>query len=926
MNYRKTLLAASIITGLCVGTTVFAQDGAPTANEQSTTATTQATAAQRQAEEKNATRLGTVMVTGIRGSQAESLNLKKAADAHVEVVTSEDIGKLPARNVADTLQQLSGVNVGTSSAGEGGFDENDRISLRGTNPSMTQTLIDGHNVGTGDWFVLNQTATVGRSLSYSLLPAEIVSEVVVHKTSEARLVEGGAAGTVNVVTRKPLEFSQPITAQAAVGGEYSDLPGTTKPQFSGLFNYRNDESTFGVMAQAFYQERSLQRNGQEILGLQQLTAADAIVGAHPDLDGVFVPQLIGNVLFTQQRVRKGGALDVQFKPADNVTVNLSGFYSKLKADNFNRNYMLWGTHFIPGVTTSLQPGYVVKDNTLTHATFAPTNDATNYGIYDQISRKASSSTRFLTADIDWQATSNLNFKGQLGTTKGTGSSPKQDVIELNTSPGTGAAWNFNGTGRPVSWALGPDNSTPAASGVSMNWIFGEGGINVKDDEDWAKADGELAFDDSALSSLQFGARYADHTRKNDFAFAQGPQGDFANPANFPATIGGHYPGDFGSSLGGSVPANVWYYSQAALAAFDDQFANRGPERLYPNDIYKVKEKDSAAYLQANFSGDRWSGNVGVRYVHTKEGVNYTSDATSAPLEEKHSDPIMGSAFFPNGYFVNTHEASYNKVLPSANLRFNLTDDVLARIAFSQTLTRPDYSALAGSTSLDDTTHTGSGGNPQLKPLISTNFDAALEWYFAPRGLLSAGVYQMSLQDYVTFGTEARQYKDMPASTAAGHDVFSTYLVNVPTNVDGDVRGVELNYQQPLGDNFGIAVNYTFASGHADNGQDLQGTSKNTFNTSAFYENDKFNARVNYTYRSAYFAGPDRAGFFYMQGTGYLSASVGYSINDWMSVSLDGLNLNSPKLRYYVKGDAYGIQPRSTYVNGRQYYLSLRFKF
>ena len=92
MNYRKTLLAASIITGLCVGTTVFAQDSAPTPNDQSTTATTQSTAAQRQAEEKNATRLGTVMVTGIRGSQAESLNLKKVADAHVEVVTSEDIG------------------------------------------------------------------------------------------------------------------------------------------------------------------------------------------------------------------------------------------------------------------------------------------------------------------------------------------------------------------------------------------------------------------------------------------------------------------------------------------------------------------------------------------------------------------------------------------------------------------------------------------------------------------------------------------------------------------------------------------------------------------------------------------------------------------------------------------------------------------
>ncbi|MEO7066074.1 MAG: TonB-dependent receptor [Rhodanobacter sp.] len=925
MNYSKTLLAASIIASLCVSGVTMAQDSSQSSTPANQTTNQTSNAQKAKADAARATELSTVHVTGIRDSEAESLSLKKDANSHIEVVTAEDIGKLPAKNVADTLQRLPGVSVGTSSAGEGGFDENDRVSLRGTNPSMTQTLIDGHNIGTGDWFVLNQTATVGRSVSYSLLPAEIVSEVVVHKTSEARLVEGGAAGTVNIITRKPLEFAKPITAQAQVGAAYSDLPSSTKPQFSGLFNYRNDDSTFGVMAQAFYQERSLQRNGQEVLGLQQLTATDPIVGAHPDLQGVYVPQLIGNVLFTQKRKREGGSIDVQFKPADNVTVNVNGFYSKLEANNFNRNYMMWGTHFIPGMTTSLQPGYTVSNHTLTNATFAPTNDATNYGIYDQISRKASSSTKFLTADVDWQATTRLNFKGQIGTTKGQGSSPKQDVMEMNTSPGTGASWNFNGTGKPVSWALGPNNSSPAGSGATMNWIFGEGGINVEDKENWAKADGDLTFDDGVLSSLQFGARYADHTRKNDQAFAQGPTGDFANPANFPAAVAGNYPGDFGSSLGGSVPANVWYYSQADLAAYDSKYANRGPERLYPNDIYKVKEKDSAAYLQANFSGDRWSGNVGVRYIHTNENVNYTSDSTSAPLEQKYAGPIMGSAFFPNGYFVNTHDASYSRFLPSANLKFNLTDDVLARIAVSQTLTRPDYSALAGSTSLDDTTHTGSGGNPQLKPLISTNFDADLEWYFAPRGLLSGGVYQMSLQNYVTFGTESRQYKDMPASTAAGHDVFATYLVNVPSNIDGKVRGVELNYQQPIGDNFGFAANYTFASGNAANGQDLQGTSKNTFNTSAFFENDKFNARISYTYRSSYFAGPDRAGFFYMQGTGYLSASLGYTVNDWMSVSLDGLNLNSPKLRYYVKGADYGIQPRSTYVNGRQYYLSLRFK-
>src|SRR5512139_2426772 len=92
-----------------------------------------------------------------------------------------------------------------SSACEGGFDESDRVSLRGTNPSLTQTLVNGHTVGTGDWFVLSQVQTVGRSVSYSLLPSEIVSQVVVHKTSEASIVEGGSAGSVDIITRKPLE-------------------------------------------------------------------------------------------------------------------------------------------------------------------------------------------------------------------------------------------------------------------------------------------------------------------------------------------------------------------------------------------------------------------------------------------------------------------------------------------------------------------------------------------------------------------------------------------------------------------------------------------------------------------------------------------------------------------------------------------------
>lgn len=132
---RRTLLSASIVTALSFSATALAQDVAPATDD--------------------ATDLDAIVVVGIRGSLEKSLDTKREAATHVEAVSAEDIGKLPAKNVADALQQLPGVNISSSSASEGGFDEADRVSLRGTNPSLTQTLVNGHNVGTGDWFVLS---------------------------------------------------------------------------------------------------------------------------------------------------------------------------------------------------------------------------------------------------------------------------------------------------------------------------------------------------------------------------------------------------------------------------------------------------------------------------------------------------------------------------------------------------------------------------------------------------------------------------------------------------------------------------------------------------------------------------------------------------------------------------------------------------
>jgi iron complex outermembrane receptor protein len=281
----------------------------------------------QQSGSAKAQQLDTITVTGIRASIEKAIEVKKNSTEVVEVITAEDIGKIPDKNVADSLQRIPGVTISSQSGGSGGFDENDRVSMRGTNPSLTQTLINGHAVATGDWFILDQVGLVGRSASYSLLPSEMVGQVIVRKSSTADLVEGGVAGSVDIISRKPLQFSKPLTVEGSIGGVYADLPNKTDLQVNALLNWKNAANTFGVLVQGFSEKRHLRRDGQEILGYGTIGATNPIAVAHPDLAGVAYPTLIGSAFFEQVRERNGGMIDFQFRPMPGLEIDLNGFYS-----------------------------------------------------------------------------------------------------------------------------------------------------------------------------------------------------------------------------------------------------------------------------------------------------------------------------------------------------------------------------------------------------------------------------------------------------------------------------------------------------------------------------------------------------------------------------------------------------------------------
>ncbi|HKE95347.1 MAG TPA: hypothetical protein VKB34_13630, partial [Povalibacter sp.] len=150
-----------------------------------------------------------------------------------------------------------------------------------------------------------------------------------------------------------------------------------------------------------------------------------------------------------------------------------------------------------------------------------------------------------------------------------------------------------------------------------------------------------------------------------------------------------------------------------------------------------------------------------------------------------------------------------------------------------------------------------------------------------------------------------------------------YVLTVPVNTSGEVKGFELAYEQPFLEYFGVSANYTYADGEEKGGKPLVGTSKNTYNLGAFFENERFNARVSYTYRSDFYSGLDRATAFSQDEVSNLSLALGMKINDSWNITLDALNLNNPTLRYFALNED---QPRSIYQNGRQYYLNARYKF
>jgi iron complex outermembrane receptor protein len=912
LKFRKAILGCGAsVLALSIATPALAED--PTDQPQPKVVPGQAQAQTEPAQPSSATPdANAIVITGLRASIQASLNQKRRSDIVSEVITAQDIGKFPDKNVADSLGRLTGVNVVTGSSSAGGFSENQSVSIRGTDPTLNLTLLDGHAIATGDWFVLDQLSG-GRSFDFSLLPSEIVGSLEVYKASEADIPEGGIGGTINVHSREPLDL-RAGTIVLSAQANYNDLANKWAPWLSGVVSWKNPEGTFGILGSAFYQKEFLRRDGQEVLGF---TPYANFAGTGQT---VAVPNEIGSAYFRQERIRKGGTVALQFRPSPAFELNLNGLYSRLDANNVNTNHMSWLVHVAsvnstPGTPAyALAPGFTVTNGYLTAATWNATDASGNPvagALQDDIFRQAYSSTWDVNADATWHISDRAKFTGQVGYTEGKGAT--SDTYAWETYWNTGVGYHLaNGTATNTFVGIPTDFTSPAYLKNFYSWSWG-GNIVSPDRELYGRADLEYDFGNNFFRSIKVGARYTDHKRSlNYIAYAWAGNGMFNGTQGIglgTVFAGGVTPSNFGEGLTGVEP---YSFSDSNLVL--QELATNGGRQFafYPQASFSVKEKTEAIYAMARFDDDtHWRGNIGVRAVRTnQDSLQYSPNAPVANA----ISPLFCST-------CGTVEVkrSYWDILPSANFTYNIQPDLLLRAGVARVMTRPGYAQLASSVTVNDTNLTASsGGNPNLDPYRAWNFNGAVEWYYGKQSLLSVNLFYLKISNYIT----TTQFNEFLKTQQ--HPNGATFLVTGPANGGGGTnKGFEINWQQPIAYGFGVITNYTYADAKKDDGGPIDGSSKHTYNVTAYFENSLLSARLAYTFRSKFQSGFDRGVEIWQGNYGSLDGSLTVNLTKQIALTADAHNLFNRHLHYFVGTPDI---PLRFYNNGRTFWLGGKVTF
>ncbi|MCL1141882.1 TonB-dependent receptor [Shewanella gaetbuli] len=811
-----------------------------------------------------------IEVRGMRASNKAAMNEKRFSNAVVDAITAEDIGKFPDKNIAESLQRIAGVSINRGFVGEGA-----EVSIRGVDPNLTQVQMNGQFVASTAWF---SQGSNDRGFNMDLMPSEMIAGLEVYKSPVASLDEGGVGGTVILKTRKPLDLDKNTVYFSAEGNTNTLADSEYGVGGSALYSWKNDEETFGILAMVSSLEQ-IGRGRKAENYWEEGWSASGIAG------------------FDQDRTRDAFDITAQFQATDDLGFVLHAFRTNVDATNTNQNFLVIGADADSMTNTD---GSRIAPNGLP---LTGTVNKANWLAQDTNTRRAEMTSSVVDLTFDYQG-DGYEVSGTIGKTFADG----------GNGGNANGLWGqkidgINGITVDIDMDL-QDSMKLVPNGVDLadaSWQDFQGGslarTELEDEEVYAQLDSKILVDWGAVSSIETGVKYRSHD--NTYRGFGATLGDTSHITNINQFADGTL-SDFDEVVTGGTPTSYvkingesyWNALNSAVTSWDEQLGNYS----------KIEEDIFAAYVQGNFDGEYYRGNVGLRYVNTK---------------------TTGSAYNGNLTAIDSSDGEYSDFLPSFNLAVDLADDVILRMSAAKVMTRAGYSQLAPGYSGLPSEPPESGryqtrrGDPGLDPFRATQMDIGLEWYYNESSMLTGAIFSKDIASFISTKTIYEDLVDVP--------VPGRYEVVVPDQGrGGKIEGLELQWQTSFDNGLGALVNYTYvdAKGQTDNGDSivLPGSSRNSFNLTGFYESDIFTARLAYTNRSEFFAEGTAigAGADSFDAQDFLDASVTFHATDFLDISLEGVNLLNEIT--YQRHSTGAETVRVITDNGSRYTLKAAFRF
>ena len=883
-----------------------------------------------------------VVVSGIRASLSSSLNTKRMQDGVVDAVSAEDAGKFPDTNIAESLQRVTGVQI-QRNGGEGRY-----ISVRGLGPEFNNVLVNGRTM-TSD--------TGGREFSFDLLSSDLISKALVYKTSQPFLPEGGIGSTVDIQTARPLSGKIGHSSVVNVSSAWDSNSKKYTPNASGMYSFANADRTFGVTGSLSYTDRASKQNKaindawnyRDVsmingdLNSRGLTMADVATRK------LYMPQSYGFQQEDESRKRVVGNLTVQYNPSPTWKMTADGLYSRLDQNNKIIAFSDWNNPAQLAVkydqndqvTSFLRPGSTFYANN--PALAGPGTLLGEANSNDMIAKGGDrlSITKAFGLNSKWKVGDEWRIEADISTSRTTSDSNDMWVV-AGMIPKNGDTLTYGSTPTITFGDNIADPNNVSAHAVSNGDIrntdkLHEGRLSAA----WEHEIGYFKGIDTGLAHSQrkvdrtkwgndaWNAFSGYHVKLPSSLFTVKQMDDFMN-------TGGNIPSQY---LSFDPYAYMNYLNQPSLLPQSNDPAYYSDLTRFPNgpmaidytkpSMWAVKEKVTSMYLDSKWEGSGWSANAGVRLVRVKSSSTGISRELLSAVKSP-NDTTFIQVWGPNQ--VTTVDNSYNSVLPSANIKFDLRSDMLLRLGASKTETRPTLNQLGvdnwyGGRFGD--VQTG-GGNPYLKPMQSKNFDVSYEWYLSKTNYVSAAVFMKKVSDFLeTTIVDMR----IPQFNEIVHDS------RVRNGQKGKIKGVEIAGQYAFDTSvgwlqgFGVSANYTYVDASAQRETDnvatpscgYPGLSPQSYNGSVFYERGDFQARVSYNWRNHFSVdcGGGSTQARNRSAYGQTDASLRYNLTPNLAIYADAINIANSRTHEYAVNESQFLTLEDV---GRRVSVGLRAAF